>query len=248
MKIVFANAKGGPGKTTSSIYTAEYMSREMGIKTVLLDLDHQCNASSYYHELDGIEIGNILTFLEKKTAFYECCREIHDNLWLMPGSMRMLRYDSIFSDVTGKELLLSSMLDRFINQFDSWVIDTHPDMSTIQKSALLMADIVVAPIVAGDRWNLEGLDLLLNEIQELSEGALQGFMSIQRVYALPTMIQRFSVSDWKELKTIQSAFPECHVLPGIKYYANTKRVLSNRDFKKSGIYQDYGKVMEEIWK
>jgi cellulose biosynthesis protein BcsQ len=68
-KIVFFNNKGGVGKTTLSYNTAVKFS-EMGYKTVLVDLDPQCNLSklslgpSFEENLFSVNQETIYTVLE----------------------------------------------------------------------------------------------------------------------------------------------------------------------------------------
>ncbi len=246
MVITFANSKGGCGKTTSCIYTAEYFTRELGLRVLIVDLDHQANASSYYLDVDSIEESNILTVLEKKNAHKKVIRKINDKLDMIPGSLRLTRYDQIFAEASGKELLLSSKLAPALPDYDVVLIDTHPDMATPQKSALLMSDCIICPVVLGDRWNLDGLDLLMSEIHELKDSPLSSFCKIAKTYVLPTMAI-FSGKDREGKKVIETNFNECEILPAIRYHKGTKHLLSDRTFKANALYKDYKKAMEGIW-
>ena len=53
MKVVaFVNNKGGVGKTTCSRTMAEYFSKEMGLRTLGIDFDPQCNFSNRFIQME----------------------------------------------------------------------------------------------------------------------------------------------------------------------------------------------------
>ena len=103
-KLVFFNNKGGVGKTTLAYNTAVKFS-ETGYKTVLVDLDPQCNLSklslgktfeenlfsnslkTIYSVLNGVVRGG--SDIDKSINF----EKIKDNLFILPGSLNLSEYE-----------------------------------------------------------------------------------------------------------------------------------------------------------
>src|SRR3954449_5837853 len=55
-RVVFANFKGGSGKTTSSVHFAQYMARR-GYRVLLVDLDSQGSATALFGVDPGLDVG-----------------------------------------------------------------------------------------------------------------------------------------------------------------------------------------------
>ena len=105
-KLLFANNKGGVGKTTLAYNTAVKFS-EMGYKTVLVDLDPQCNLSrlslglfeenlfsdsqkTIYTVLEGIIKGG--ADIDRSVNFEQIGK--NGNLSILPGSIKLSQYES----------------------------------------------------------------------------------------------------------------------------------------------------------
>ncbi len=249
--IAVAAAKGGSGKSTTTINLAEYFSQDLNLETVIIDIDQQANSSSFYEDIDKIEEHNILTLLQKESTIEEALIKVHENLYLIPSTLQMTNFDSLFGGVTGKELMIRSMLEPLLREkgFNVCIFDTHADLNTLQGNSLFMANTIIIPVVVGSAWDLHGLDLLLNKIADIKEGALGSFVRVTNIFIIPTMAQKISLKDWKELKVVGKIFPECKILPEISFYGNTKHYLAGRVFKKNKLYKDYKKSMEGLtWK
>ena len=54
--VVFANFKGGSGKTTSSVHFAQYMARR-GYRVLVVDLDSQGSATGLFGVDPGLDVG-----------------------------------------------------------------------------------------------------------------------------------------------------------------------------------------------
>lgn len=242
MIIVFANSKGGCGKTVSTIFTAEEYASQ-GKSVLVVDLDHQTNATSFYLGIDAVE-ENIMTLLTKKHKPEKVIRKIKSGLDIMPGSLRLIQYDQLLKAPRKEPLLYAALKDVF-DQYDYVLVDTHPDMASPQRSALFMADKIICPVIVGDRWNLDGLDLLIREVAELKTLPLARHADENNIYVLPTQAY-FSLADWRGLKTLKENFAECTVLPKIRHNRNVKHCLYERSIDKSPLKKDYKTALEVL--
>ncbi len=146
--LVFANAKGGVGKTTTAVHVAGAFA-ESGVETLLIDLDPQASATRHLG-LDPDEPGATVTDIlidpsggigraavETRYPRLACVRA-HESL----GEM-----ESELSSLPGREGLLSEALSA--GEATPWrtiVIDVPPALSLYTVNALRAADAVVVPV------------------------------------------------------------------------------------------------------
>ncbi|MDA3840479.1 MAG: AAA family ATPase [Patescibacteria group bacterium] len=186
-KVLFANNKGGVGKTTLAFNCAMSFARQ-GYKTVLVDLDPQCNLSRLAMGDNQYE----------KTLFSEMEKDIYDvlrgvveggadvdfevpfipvsnsenNLFLMKGSVNLSLYENILvtaygQAAAGQQLgyFQTSAIDRFLREkgmkeeIDIFVIDTSPSLSLLNQIIFLGADYFVVPMMP-DAFSVQGIENL----------------------------------------------------------------------------------------
>lgn len=186
-KILFANNKGGVGKTTLAFNCAVSFAKQ-GYKTVLVDLDPQCNLSrlamgdnqfektlfsqnekDIYDVLKGvIEGGSDVDF---KVPFIPVSNS-DENLFLIKGSVNLSLYENILvtaygQAAAGQQLgyFQTSAIDRFLREkglseeIDIFVIDTSPSLSLLNQIIFLGADYFVVPMMP-DAFSVQGIENL----------------------------------------------------------------------------------------
>jgi chromosome partitioning protein len=186
-KLLFANNKGGVGKTTLAFNCAMSFAKQ-GYKTVLVDLDPQCN-------LSRLALGDNHY---EKTLFSSTEKDIHDvlrgiieggndidlsvpfipvpnseeNLFLMKGSVNLSLYETILVTAYGQAAagaqlgyFQTSAMDRFLrergmrDEVDIFVIDTSPSLSLLNQIIFLGADYFVVPMMP-DAFSVQGIENL----------------------------------------------------------------------------------------
>lgn len=186
-KLSFFNNKGGVGKTTLA-YNCAVEFANKGYKTVLVDLDPQCN-------LTRLALGN--EFYEQ-TLFSATAKTIYDvlvgvvrgggdvdndynfeqargssaNLFLLRGDLRLSEYENLLSTAynqaaAGQQIgyFQTSAIDRFLRkkgldeEIDIFVIDTSPNLSLLNRVILLGTDYFVVPVMP-DAFSLQGIENL----------------------------------------------------------------------------------------
>ncbi len=159
--IVFANQKGGVGKTTTAVNLGAYIA-EAGKKILLIDFDPQGNLSSslgidkkgagIYEVLSGkVEITDVI----QKTPI--------ENLSAVSANINLTGANIELVDQDGKEYFLKKALESVRGQFDYIFIDSPPSLGILTLNGLVAADHVIIPLQC-EYFALEGLTLLVQTV------------------------------------------------------------------------------------
>lgn len=160
-----ANQKGGVGKTTTSINLAYGMAKA-GHRTLLVDLDPQCNATSGLghapadrHPLliDSPIRENILTSEQA-------------NLFLMPGCRSFQDVDRLAKGQLSDGAQLKHHLDAGMGGFDAVFIDCPPSLGELTRAALSSSTEVLMPIQC-EYYAMEGLTQMIYVIREVMQSS-----------------------------------------------------------------------------
>ncbi len=160
-KIVIANQKGGVGKTTTCLNLGAALGR-IGKKTLLIDLDPQCNTTSglglenYTYSIYEVLLGRA----NPRDALYETDEE---NLYIIPSASSLVGGEVELRDIKGWHFVLKDIVDE-LDEFDYILIDTPPSLGTLTIIALVAADSVIVPVQC-EYYALEGLTHLLKTIK-----------------------------------------------------------------------------------
>jgi chromosome partitioning protein len=165
--LTIANQKGGVGKTTTAVNIAAALALQ-GLKTLVIDLDPQGNASTAL----GIEHRQPGTPSSYEVLIGEM--PLREALRPSPHSSRLFCVPATI-DLAGAEIELVSMvarenrlrtaladLDNF--DFDYVFIDCPPSLGLLTINALVAAPEVLIPIQC-EYYALEGVSQLMNNIE-----------------------------------------------------------------------------------
>ena len=186
-KLLFTNNKGGVGKTTLAFNCAMSFAK-LGYKTVLVDLDPQCNLSRLamgddkyektlfsstekdaYDILKGVIEGG--TDIDLSVPFIPVSNS-EGNLSLLKGSVNLSLYENILVTAYGQAAagqrlgyFQTSAIDRFLrekglnDEVDIFVIDTSPSLSLLNQIIFLGSDYFVVPMMP-DAFSVQGIENL----------------------------------------------------------------------------------------
>jgi cellulose biosynthesis protein BcsQ len=186
-KLLFANNKGGVGKTTLAFNCAMSFAK-LGYKTVIVDLDPQCNlsrlalgdqqyantlfSSTYkdiYDVLKGVVEGGANIDL---TVPFIPVSNSDNNLSLLKGSVNLSLYENLLVSAYGQAAagqqngyFVTSAIDRFLrerglsDEIDIFVIDTSPSLSLLNQVIFLGGDYFVVPMMP-DAFSVQGIENL----------------------------------------------------------------------------------------
>ena len=265
------NFKGGVGKTTTAITLARGFAKK-GYKTLVLDLDHQGNATS------GLGIGKteeIFTLLElhdevfkKKKPFdavFELMvREIRENLFLLGGNVKIhAANNTLASESVGRERQLARLFSN-LKGYDVCVIDCHADSSEITTNTMMLADYLLIPLTL-DQWGYDGLSDVLTHLASYREILGEDAVKVKVVGFLPTKVKLTTGADGAKKdqllvaqgvrQALQEQFPDM-LLPDIRFSADIEKAQVNQqtifDYEnfnfKSNAAKDYWALIEKLEK
>ena len=167
--IAIANEKGGTGKTTVSVNLGAALTIR-GMKTLLLDLDPQGNASYMLSRIteDDPAMYSVLANgdVQLSSIIQSTATE---NLDIAPSNLHLAGAEIQLASMLGRENALKRKLTaEIINRYDFLLIDTSPSLGLLTINALNAADYVLIP-VSCDFLSLVGLTLLFDTIRICQE-------------------------------------------------------------------------------
>jgi len=138
--ICFSSIKGGTGKSSLCILTANYAA-SAGYSVLVTDLDIQNSATSYY--LDSPEEAdrrNIAAVFHTEHIFENILPSNYPGIDLLASSLDLVKFRAI-GERTLKRILETSALP-----YDFLFIDTPPTYDNIVLNALNASDLIITPV------------------------------------------------------------------------------------------------------
>jgi chromosome partitioning protein len=165
--VVFANQKGGVGKTTTAVNLGAYLA-QAGRKVLLVDFDPQANTTSGVGA-DGTKPG-VYEVLTGKAEVRAVVQETGvTGLKIIPSSIHLTGATVELVDAQGREFLLKKAMAVLKPSFDYLFIDCPPSLGLLTLNGLTAADSVIIPLQC-EYYAMEGLSMLLQTIRRVQAG------------------------------------------------------------------------------
>lgn len=265
------NFKGGVGKTTTAITMARGFAKK-GYKTLVLDLDHQGNATSGLGVDKNEDIFTLLelhdeVFKKKKpfvSVFELMLREVGENLFLLGGNVKIhAANNALASESVGRERQLARMFSN-LKGFDVCVIDCHADSSEITTNTMMLADYLLIPLTL-DQWGYDGLSDVLTRLSSYREILGEDGVKVKVIGFLPTKVKLTTGADGVKKdqllvaqgvrQALQEQFPNM-LLPDIRFSADIEKaqvsqqtIFDYENFNlKINAAKDYWTLVEKLEK
>jgi chromosome partitioning protein len=178
MRRVVFNQKGGVGKSSIAVNLAA-ISAQRGLKTLIIDLDPQCNASQYLlgeaavFSRDKPELSpNIGQFFAQSLAFRAKEKPLSEyvhatdfaKLFLIPSNPELREIEHLLES-KHKIYKLAAALKELSDHYDAIYIDTPPAFNFYTLSALIAAERCLIPFDC-DAFSRRALYTLLENVDE----------------------------------------------------------------------------------
>jgi len=163
------NQKGGVGKTTTVINLAAYLALS-GIRTLVIDLDPQGNATSGLGvDRRTLEGSSYEALVDRAPVSDVVVGTSMADLDLVPSTPALSGAEVELVGATGREHRLAASLAGLNGRYERILIDCPPSLGLLTVNALTAADGVLIPIQT-EYYALEGLSQLVNTIRRVREG------------------------------------------------------------------------------
>ena len=159
-----ANQKGGVGKTTTTVNLSACFA-ERGLKTLVVDLDPQANATTSIGIDPRSLAASIYDVLLQEVAFDEIVEPtMIKSLHIAPSNLDLAGAEVELVAAFSRESKLREAISEAVGEYDIIMIDCPPSLGLLTINGLTAADEVMVPIQT-EYFALEGLTQLVRNIQ-----------------------------------------------------------------------------------
>ena len=162
--LAFTNQKGGVGKTTSAVNIALSLAVSE-VRTLLIDLDPQSNATTGLSDLFDTPNGDVYDVLLKGGGIKDAITKTSfSHLDVLTSTNDLVGAEIELVGIIAREYQLKKALTGLRKKYDVTIIDCPPSLGLLTINALTTANSLIIPIQC-EYYALEGLGQLLNTIR-----------------------------------------------------------------------------------
>lgn len=173
--IAISNAKGGVGKTTTSINLSASLCH-FGKKVLLVDIDPQANSSKGLGIDTSLISESIVDIFLKKKDIKKCIKNTSVELLdILPSSLLLTTIEP-GNDET-KQQILKNALTTIKDRYDYVIIDCPPTLGFLTLNALTAADSILIPVQC-EYFAMDAISSMLASIANI-QTSINPFLEIE---------------------------------------------------------------------
>jgi chromosome partitioning protein len=164
--LIVANQKGGVGKTTTSINITAALAQR-GLRTLLIDLDPQGNATLSFVEPEIVDRSVYDLLVDPQITIDDVITPTQaDNLDVVGAKISLAKAEAKLIGEFDSHFRLKDKLTAAADRYDYIVIDTPPTLGILTVNALVAGTHLLVPIQSS-YYALEGTDDLLDTYEKI---------------------------------------------------------------------------------
>lgn len=258
--ITIGNYKGGVGKTTNAVLIG-YMLAKKGIKTLVVDLDPQANATktlmltrlANQNDDDIMTIKKTLMVGISEGSLEDLPINVVDNLDILPSNIDFEDFAKYLYKVTNsseeEDFLISNLLEPLKSKYDIILIDVPPMSKEVTRNAVVASDYVLISLQTQES-SLTGAENYINELDKISN---QYDLNLIVLGILPILLENKGTVDRYIIEQAKEEFGEANLFEHIvRRMERIKRFFINgiteKDRFDNAVIATYDQVTDEFIK
>ena len=162
-----ANQKGGVGKTTTAVSLADGFAKSAA-KTLLIDFDPQCNATSGL-KLKPLETSPFVPTAGALPPLADVVVQTQTpNLAVLPGSRNTAQVEALLRTKLDGAVQMHEQIQQVIKDYDFVLFDCPPSLGHLTQLALFSSTEILIPIQC-EFFAMEGLAKMIEVIKKIME-------------------------------------------------------------------------------
>jgi chromosome partitioning protein len=165
------NAKGGVGKTVSTVNFAAILALIHNKRILVIDCDSQGNTTgTYYHGDDDIKTLSDIFENKDILASDVILKTEYKNIDLLPADLRLQKAekDVLLDTSRPQQTRLRKALKSVEDKYDFCLIDCPPNVGMCAINAITASDDVLVPLKI-DKYSMQGLNYITDAIENYKE-------------------------------------------------------------------------------
>ena len=243
-RLTFALQKGGVGKTTSTVVTAEILAAA-GYRVLVVDFDSQGNAtkmltgSSIYRftgktVMEAIQAGNAEPYI----------LNIKDNLDILPAEDRLAAFSRYIytARINNPYATLKRLLEPIEDRYDYIFVDVGPSLGDTVINAIVYVDDIIIPFDCGDL----SMDALVRFMEFVEASREEGHTDAEVTGVLLTMRDGRSRYEREVAEGMREAYGDLVLKTEVRRRVKIKEMSAGWIDIEEPAMEDYISLVEEI--